>query len=92
MLIFGDLLRDARYRADLTQQQVAQHLHITQAYLSRLETNRNTPSTTVLADLCALFPQDAPVFLRALATPPPRRGRACRPRATLLLALLASLC
>jgi transcriptional regulator with XRE-family HTH domain len=52
---FGQRLRTAREKNQLTQEQVADHLSITKGMVSQYETGRSTPTFENLAKLAQLF-------------------------------------
>lgn len=89
MLTLGSLLRDARLRAGLTQQQVVDRfsaLHgeqdaIGQSYLSHIEARRRVPSLDVLRRLADIYGLDqsargALLLASECAPDMPRRRRA----------------
>lgn len=53
----GEKLKLARERAKLTQQNVADQLHVTRAAISNWETNRSKPDIELLTQLSQLYGQ-----------------------------------
>jgi transcriptional regulator with XRE-family HTH domain len=51
----GDILRDARSKADLSLRDLAKKLSVTASYLSDIENNRRVPSEDVLGQLARVF-------------------------------------
>lgn len=52
---FGDRLRKLRLRANLTQQDVADKLHITRQSISKWEKNISLPPLSIINDLVIIF-------------------------------------
>jgi transcriptional regulator with XRE-family HTH domain len=60
---FGDLLRDARERKDLTQQQVADALGVTRSAVNQWESGETRPKGQRLADLARILSLDGDAVL-----------------------------
>jgi DNA-binding XRE family transcriptional regulator len=68
--IFGDNLRAARLKSDLTQAEIADRLGITQQYLSLIETGRKNVTLRTMIALADVLGADLSAMLRR-----PRSGR-----------------
>lgn len=74
MMNFGDAIKKARIKRDLTQKELAEKLGVTITHVSYLENNRRNPSNEFMGKLCnelnvpkeallwdALIPDDLPL-------------------------------
>ncbi len=78
MATFGDVLRQARLSAGLTQPQLAKHAGLSRAAVWRLEAGRSRPpNQETLAQLAKVLPDLARVDIATLDPPAPRtrKGR-----------------
>ena len=63
-LSFGDFIRTARLRKNLTQHEVATVAKVEQAYLSKVERGEREPSLTIALKLCDALNLDINDFAR----------------------------
>lgn len=55
MINFGDAIKKARIKKNLTQKNLADELNVTITHISYIENNRRNPSNEFLSRLCGLL-------------------------------------
>ncbi len=60
---FGELLRKSRELKDMTQQEVADRLGITQSYYQRLEQGKRNAPISLVIQLCKFYEIDFTQFM-----------------------------
>ena len=63
--MFGEFLRNYRVKNNLTQKQMAEKCHATQAYYSQIETGRRKPGFRLIRELSTIM-SVSEAFLRSL--------------------------
>lgn len=51
----GEKIKNLRKGHDMSQEELANYLHINRNYLSRIETDKSEPTTTIIKELSGLF-------------------------------------
>lgn len=51
----GEKIKYLRKSQGMSQEALANHLHINRNYLSRIETEKSEPTATIIKDICNLF-------------------------------------
>ena len=89
MASVGKHIRKLRLRRGLTQEELAQRLHVTRQAVSTWETGRSQPDLTTLQSIAQALEGD--ILELIYGAPPPQEGRKLRRRWMLLTALLCAM-
>ena len=65
-MTLGERIKRLRKLNDMSQQQLADYLEINRNYLSRIETNKSEPTSSIILKLTALFEITANELLPSL--------------------------